>query len=167
MHEVWGGLDSGAEAELDALAARAEASGDDGTDYSASQVTGAFRTFWSQRMGITMLTSIGEMLNKAARSMELTGPAATTAAATATQPAAAAVAQAARPAAAPAAAATALATAGTAAACTCSRPPAPSSLPLHAGQALATPPQGGHSQSVPSRRFVGGALWLGGGGTSG
>ena len=68
IHEVWGGFDDGAVAELDSLARMAKALGD-GTDYAAppgSNAPGAFAVHWARDLGITLHTSIGELLVKSA-----------------------------------------------------------------------------------------------------
>ena len=68
IHEVWGAFDDGAVAELDSLARMAKALGD-GTDYAAppgSNAPGAFAVHWARDLGITLHTSIGELLVKSA-----------------------------------------------------------------------------------------------------
>ena len=61
VHEVWGGFDGGAEAELDELAACVKATGVDGTDYAGSSAPGAFSAHWARKIAIVLLLSHGEL----------------------------------------------------------------------------------------------------------
>ena len=70
VHEVFGGFDSGTMAELDSLVARVKATKDDGTDYSGSKEA-SFGAYWTQRAGITLLTSVGALFTKVARVMDV------------------------------------------------------------------------------------------------
>ena len=66
VHEVWGGLDSGAWGEMSACAAKAKADGDS-TDYASSNAVGAFATHWQRMLSITNLTSHGATLDAVGR----------------------------------------------------------------------------------------------------
>ena len=68
LHEVWGGFGGDAEQELDSLKQTATRLGD-ATDYAGSNARDSFKAHWARKIGITLLTSIGDLFNARARQM--------------------------------------------------------------------------------------------------
>ena len=62
VHEVWGGMDAGAEAEMEQQAGLATALLD-ATNYAGSNAIGAFATHWTRRLSSVVLLAHGQLIN--------------------------------------------------------------------------------------------------------